>query len=228
MRAMSGHRVVSFALAAGAGALAYKYCLRPRYMRWGATDDEVRRELPGDELTSNWAWQATRAVTINAPVEAVWPWLMQVGQDRGGFYSDAWLAKLAGPGGVRRAGAVVPERPDRRVGESVWLARPDRLGGAERLVVAALERGHYMALVSPTKAERLTTGDPGGEGAWVFVVEPINEHTTRLLVRTRAGEDTGFLRWLYTFFVADPAHFVMERRMMLGIKERAEALARHA
>lgn len=227
MWVMSGNRLVSWALAAGAGALVYKYCLRPRYMRWGATDHEVSRDLPGDELTSNWAWQATRAVTINAPVEAVWPWLMQVGQDRGGSYSYAWLDNLPG-GGSHAAGTIVPEWHDRRVGDSVWLARPDRLGGAARQVVAAIEPGHYMALVSPAKAERLTTGDPGGEGARVFVLEPIGEGATRLLIRTRAGENTGLLRWLYTFFVFDPAHFVMERKMMLGIKERAEALARHA
>lgn len=228
MSPMSGHRFFSLAFAAGVGALAYKYCLRPRYMRWGATDEEISRELPGDDLTSNWAWQSTRAVNINAPVEAVWPWLMQVGQDRGGFYSYTWLENLAGAGGMRNADAIVPEWQDRKVGDSVWLARPDRFGGAARQVVAALEPNQYMVLVSPTKAERLTTGDPGGEGAWAFVVEPIGEGTTRLLIRTRAGENTGFLRWLYTFFVFDPAHFVMERRMMLGIKERAEALARHA
>lgn len=196
-----GHRPFLLAAAAGAGFLAYKFCLRPRYMRWGATDEEVRRELPGDDLTSNSAWQATRAITIHAPAQAVWARLMRIGDDRG-----------MGPG------------HELRVGDSVWVARPDRCGGRVRQVVALLEPNRAMVLVAPTKAERLTIGDPGGEGSWAFVLEPTDERVTRLLVRTRAGENLGFLGWLYTFCVADPAQFLMERPLLLDIKARAEEM----
>src|ERR1041385_7104203 len=70
--------------------------IRPRMARWGATDQEVRMPLPGDEVNAQRAFVSTRAITTDAPLEVVWPWLAQIGQDRGGFYSYTWLENLAG------------------------------------------------------------------------------------------------------------------------------------
>src|SRR4029450_14126771 len=86
--------ILTLALAAlGANFLAYT---RPWFLQWGTTPEELTRPLPGDEIVPNAVSQYTRAVTIRAPVEQVWPWLAQLGQDRGGFYSFDWLGKLAG------------------------------------------------------------------------------------------------------------------------------------
>ncbi len=213
----------SFALAL-AGVAAYGLAIRPWFMRWGATNSEVERELPGDGLTSNSAWQSTRAVTIHAPVDTVWSLLVQAGRRRDVTPGPAWLMSLVG-GRRTKAAAPVAEPQARKVGDSVWLPQPGRCCESTRCVVALLEQNRAMVLVSPAKAERLTTGDPGGEGSRAFVIEPLGERSVRLIVRSRAGENLGVLGWLYAYLITDPGHFLIERRMMLDIKTRAEQSA---
>ena len=102
--------------AAGAGTLAaYALAVRPWHVRWGATDEEVNERLPGDELVRHPNVEATHAVTIKAPAEEVWPWLVQIGQDKGGFYSYSWLENLAGCR-LRNADRIVPEFQRLKVG----------------------------------------------------------------------------------------------------------------
>ena len=85
------------AVIGGAGALAaYVFLIRPWHLKWGATEEELKMPLPGDELVKHPKLNATHAITINAPVAEVWPWLVQVGQKRGGFYSYTWLENLVG------------------------------------------------------------------------------------------------------------------------------------
>ena len=208
---MGSGRSVAMALA---GFAAYGLAVRPWLMRWGASADQVLRQLPGDDLTSNSAWQSTRAITIDAPPEVVWTQLMRLGQQQDG---------RGGQGG-RSPNAVIQE--PRRAGDSVWLSHLDRRWQTRRYVVALLEPGRAMVLVSPAKAERLTIGDPGGEGSRSLVVEPIGANASRLLIRTRAGENLGLLGWLYAYLVVDPGQFLMERRIMLDIKAQAEESAR--
>src|SRR5262245_61191325 len=97
-------------LAAGTAGLAaaYVFLVRPWHLRWGATAEEVTETLPGDDLVADPKTQATHAVTIDAPPEAVWPWLVQIGQDRAGFYSYTWLEDLFGCR-MRNTYRVVPE-----------------------------------------------------------------------------------------------------------------------
>jgi hypothetical protein len=175
---------------------AYLAVLQPRLRRWGATDDELARTLPGDELVPEPAMQSTWAVTIDAPVEAVWPWLAQIGQDRGGFYSYTWLENLAGCK-IRNADRIHPERQERVVGETVPL-HP----------AAGLPMAHFV----PGRSLVL-----GGWGP--FVVEPIDASSTRLISRSRVRRGLSALS--YATLLEIP-HFVMQRKMMLGIKERAE------
>ena len=87
---------------------AYALVVRPWHIRWGATEERIAKPLPGDELVPNPAIESTRAITVNAPVEEVWPWLAQIGQDRGGFYSYEWLENLAGCR-MRNADRIHPE-----------------------------------------------------------------------------------------------------------------------
>lgn len=176
---------------------AYALVVRPWHLRWGATDEEVGKPLPGDELVPNPAIESTRAITVNAPVEEVWPWLAQIGQDRGGFYSYEWLENLAGCR-MRNADSVHPEWQHREVGERVFL-HP-----AFGLKVAAFEPGRAIVL----------------EGWGPFVVEAIDEKSTRVIIRSRVPRRLEVL--LYYLLTFEMPHFVMERRMLKGIKERAE------
>src|SRR5215212_3279242 len=175
----------------------YAFVIRPWHLRWGATDEEIGKPLPGDELVPNPAIESTRAITVHAPVEEVWPWLAQIGQDRGGFYSYEWLENLAGCR-MRNADRIHPEWQHREVGERVSL-HP-----AFGLKVASFELGRAIVL----------------EGWGPFVVEPIDEKSTRVIIRSRVPRRLDVL--LYYLLTFEIPHFVMERRMLLGIKERAE------
>jgi hypothetical protein len=102
---------------------AYALVIRPWHLRWGATDEEVEKPLPGDELVPEPVIESTRAITVHAPVEAVWPWLAQLGQDRGGFYSYEWLENLAGAW-MRNALSIHPEWQHREVGRPCSCTPP--------------------------------------------------------------------------------------------------------
>jgi hypothetical protein len=119
--------------------LLYALVVHPWMLRWGATDAEVAKRLPGDELVPDPAYSTTRAVTVEAPAEAVWPWVAQVGQDRAGFYSYEWLEDLAGCR-ITNADRVHPEWQKRAVGDGVPL-RP-----SIALPVSHFEPGHALVL----------------------------------------------------------------------------------
>jgi hypothetical protein len=193
-----GRRPPGAALAGALGVTLYALAARPWMLRWGASDEDRARALPGDELASGPG--PTRAVSIDAPVDKVWPWLAQIGQDRGGFYSYEWLENLAGCR-MRNADRIHPDWQHRDVGERVYL-HPE-LG----LEVARFEPPHALVL----------------EGWGAFVVAPIDARRTRLLARGR--RPPGWAERVYNVLLMELPHFVMERRMLLGIKERAE---RHA
>jgi hypothetical protein len=193
-----------------AAAVAYRMRIHPWLARWGATDDEVDAALPGDELVDGNGPRTTRAVTIDAPPATVWPWLAQIGEDRAGFYSYAWLERLAGCR-MHNADRIHPEWQDRSVGDTVWLAQ--RYGELGRQVVARLDAERVFVLVSMPDQDRITAGELAS-GAWRFVLDPLPGDHARLIVRGSGGPVGAF--------VFDVAHFVMEQKMMRGIKERAE------
>jgi hypothetical protein len=199
-------QIIGGMAAAAAVFGAYWLFVRPKLLRWGATDEEIREKLPGDEFAPPQPkLNATHAITIHAPVSEVWPWLVQIGQNRGGFYSYAWLENLCGAH-MRNADRIVPEWQDLKVGDIVWLHPKD-----EFLPVTAIEPGRALVLGM----------------SWAFVLRPIDEHTTRFIIRLRMGytQDLGnvILNFLAYRVFFEPANFVMERKMMLGIKQRAEA-----
>ncbi len=186
------------AIAGALAPLVYGSILRPRHVRWGATDEEVGEPLPGDELAPHPVMASTRAVTINAPADAIWPWLVQIGVGRGGWYSYDWLENLAGLR-IHSAERIHPEWQDLSVGDIVPMD-PQGYGAT----VVSIERNHALVM----------------ENYGAFVLEPIDARTTRLLVRTRVPG--GWPAVLHLLLVEIP-HFIMERRMLLGIKWRAEA-----
>jgi hypothetical protein len=187
--------------------------LRPWYRKWGANDAEVAMSLPGDDLVSQPRLESTRAITIHAPAAAVWPWLVQMGQGRGGLYSYERLENLAGCQ-MDNADRILPQCQDLKIGDLVRLGRE----GFPAFEVMAIEPGQAIIL----------GGDPAGTGAptlsWVFYLEPVEEKTSRLMARIRQTYQPGLGAMVTWRVVTDPLWFMMERKMLQGIKLRAEAL----
>jgi hypothetical protein len=186
---------------------------RPWMYRWGATDDEVTAELPGDELIATTTPRTTRAITIDAAVADVWPWLAQIGEDRGGFYSYSLLERAVGAH-IHNANIVCSAWQDIRGGDTVWLAQ--RYGDSARMVVAVVKPNSHLLLMSPDDFGRLQHGSKA-TGAWGFYLRE-QDGWTRLVVRGSGGA-VGHAAF-------DIPHFVMEQKMMRGIRHRAEQMRR--
>ncbi|MCX2930331.1 hypothetical protein ORI20_08590 [Mycobacterium sp. CVI_P3] len=201
--------ILAAGMAAAGIAGLYRWAVRPKMYTWGATDEEIAAELPGDTLAEAGAPRTTRAVTIDAPVEEVWPWLAQIGECRGGFYSYDFLERLAGAR-IRNADVVHPEWQELQVGDSVWLAR--RYGQRARQLVAEVVPNSHLVLMSAPDYERVQRGEKAF-GSWAFYLRP-QDGRTRLLARGIGGA-VGITSF-------DIVHFVMERGMLRGIRERAQ------
>jgi hypothetical protein len=218
-RAASSGNLGGVVGALAGAAVGYWLAVRPWHLRWGATGADVERRWPGDDLVPRPSTRAVRAITIHAPAAGVWPWIMQIGRDRGGFYSYSWLENLIGAD-IHNVPALMGV-PDRRPGETVWMGPEDRFSGQARMVVGTLVPGRSMVLVAPGDAERVLAGGPAREGVWSFIVDPVSVATSRLVMLSVSGEPVRFGRLSQLVFW-EPAHFVMERRMMLTIKRLAE------
>ena len=201
------------AVAAAAGFVVYvasAFVLWPLHRVWGSETSEYALALPGDAADRNPAMQIQHAVTVNAPPEQVWPWLMQLGQDRGGFYSYDWLERAFGVE-VRNVGQLRPEWQDRRVGELVRATQPKYLGGA-----LGHDLGWTVKAVEPAHALVLQN--------WgAFVLQPTADGRTRFIIRTTVGHSS-VSPWAAAIdmLAFELPHFIMERRMMLQIKSLAE------
>ena len=187
-----------------AAATLYVTLLRRRVVTWGATEAEACERLPGDELLEDADGVATRAIDIHAPASAVWPWLAQMGPSpRGGAYTYDWIENLLGLN-MHSADRVLPEFQDPHVGDTIAY-------GTNRMCLERLEPEHVLAW---------RVG--GGNWVWSFV---LSEHDgdTRLISRNRfrlprLADRIGMLPM-------EAASLVMERKMLIGIKQRAESLA---
>ncbi len=200
--------VCGFAALGAVVAAAYPLVVRPWHLRWGASDAEVSATLPGDDIVPRPVYQYTRAITVDAPPEAVWPWLAQMGQGRGGLYSYDWLENLAGCD-IHSADRILPEFQNPRVGDTFRLYREG--GGPPPLTVARVEPNRAFVLA-------------GGEVySWAFVLQPIDRGHTRLLERARAYAEPA---WLAPLMNVEPIDFLMSQKMLWGIKERVEAAPR--
>lgn len=195
-----------------AGGLAFAWLLaRARLLRWGSTAAERTETLPGDELVPDARYVTTRAVTIQAPAEHVWPWLVQMGQDRAGFYTHNWVERLLGSG--------IPDTYEIR---AEWqtlapgdLMRTNRDIGGKPMgwPVASVEPGSSIVVRS--------NGMPAG--TYAFVVRPVDEASSRLLVRDRARWK--WWEWPFAVLVYEPLHGYMETGLLQGVRRRAERAA---
>jgi hypothetical protein len=181
---------------------SYRLWIQPWQHRWGATDQEVQRAMPGDDMLPD-AASTTRAITIAVPPEQVWPWLVQLGYGRGGWYSYDWIDNDGRPSADR----IIPELQQLRVGDQILMLP----GMGPR--VREVEPNRYFV-----------AGDREG-GTWCLALYPA-EGGCRLVSRWRVDwpltPATAF--WI---LVSDPGAFIMERKMLKGIKSRPEAMVRY-
>ncbi len=205
--------VAMTSLAVGVSTVAFFTRVRRWYLRWGATDAEVARPMPLDEHVPDPMLNSTMAITIDAPPDKVWPWLVQMGDPpRAGYYSYTWIERLVGLQ-IENVDTILPQFQALRVGEAL-----DK-GGTMR--VLAVEPGRHLVLGPPDSVDTVTC-------TWAFGLYPTGQQATRLVTRCRA-------RWsyrrmmkempLYTllpWLLIEPGAFIMERKMLLEIKERAE------
>lgn len=204
---LRGMSTASVTILAGA-VVSYLRVGRKPCLTWGATPEEVDRTMLGDELLASPDILATRAVTVNAPPSAIWPWLIQMGSGKGGVYTYDWIENFFGLH-MHSANEILPQFQHRQVGDVEQLGP-----NGPRLRVEILDVERAMVLHSED-----------GNWVWAFCLYPMGESSTRLISRNRIAIPgaSALLRGFYTV-VMEPGSLIMERKMLLGIKSRAENL----
>jgi len=190
-------------------AVLYWFPVRRWMSRWGATSSDAARVMAGDGLIVQPTYSGTMAVIVHARPEHIWPWLVQLGYQRGGLYSYDWLDRLFGYLDRPSANRILPEFQRLAVGDAIPLGR------GPSWPVAALEPNHALVL------DMRNMG--GIDWVWQFGLYPVDERRTQLVSRSRVRARTVPARLLT--WAIEPAGFVMTRRMLLGLAQRAEALA---
>ena len=186
--------------------LLYWFPIRRWYRYWGATRAEIERDMPGDAEVPRAIYETTLAVTVDAPPADIWPWLVQLGYRRGGLYSYDWLDRLFGFLDAPSAEAILPEFQQLAVGDVIPVGR-----GA----------GFPVSALEPFRALVLSGESEGFRWTWQFGLYPIDERRTRLVSRNRARMARTAGSTLFMCLL-EPAAFIMTRRMLLGLKRRAE------
>jgi hypothetical protein len=210
-RTRSKSRLRELAKASGAAllVLAGIYFIVPWYLCQDTMVEERSASLPGDQIVSTPKTTYTLATTIDATPSEIWPWLVQVGQGRAGFYTHEWIENLLGAD-IHNANRIVPALQDVSAGDRIRLT-PDPYFGqpGQFMTVAAIEPQHTLVFEQ--------TLPNGSKASWAFVLRAQDDGTTRLLSRRRGGAPTLFDR------VMRPGYVYMDRGMLRGIRKRAEA-----
>jgi hypothetical protein len=170
-------------------------------LTWGATKDEVRRSLPGDEVVPNASFNATRAMTIKARPEDIWPWIKQIGYGKAGFYSYDLLDN----DGVPSSDRIIPEFQDLKAGDLIPMTKDIDA------TVAALEPNQSMLMIFPMSSQE------DGKWTWYWSLTREGDRRTRLITRVRVSPNNIGYKILLDF-----GEIIMMRKCMLGIKNRAE------
>jgi hypothetical protein len=199
-------RVLGVLLLFGLVVGAYLLLIRPSQLRWGASDEELARAMPGDELLAESTLLATRAVTIEGTPEEIWPWLVQMGHGRAGFYGYDLIENLGSPRGTRSADRIIPELQDLAVGDRVHMSEPIYL------IVDSMDPHRSLVWADPS--------DPP-TSALTWALYPVDERHTRLVSRIRLRYHwTG--AWIVIELFTDFADHVAVRKILLGVKDRVE------
>ena len=189
-------------------AVVYWFPVRRWMNRWGATPADLTRVMAGDALLANPTYSGTTAILIAAPPEYIWPWLVQIGYQRGGLYSYDWLDRLFGYLDRPSATRILPDFQHLAVGDRIPLGRGP---------------SWPVAIVEPNRALVLDMRNMGGlDWVWQFGLYPIDDTRTQLVSRSRVRTRAMWARLLT--HAIEPAGFLMTRRMLLGLKQRSEGL----
>jgi len=212
----------------GAAGLVYVFVFLPWQLRRGATNANLQRTLPGDDLVTNPKTGYTQAITISAQKAVVWRWLVQIGYKRAGWYTYDFLHRLMGIAGCvdderRSAKRIIPELQDLGVGDVIEIA--PGMGYS----VIGLEPEQVLitqSILDTGKWESVSIDDPLPEkylrSSWVWFLEEIDEKTTRLIVRVRSDHSPGILSILSTRFPNAMGRLLMQPRTLRILKQRAE------
>ena len=197
-------RTVTKIILGGVGCLSvYLIWIRPWHLRWGATDEEVERTMPGDDIV-NWpTFNATRGITVTANPGDIWPWLLQLGSKRAGFYSYDWIDNAGMPSSER----ILSEFQQISIGDFIPMT-PD---GKQGMWVKDFKTNEYILW-----------WDKKGNSTWLWQLSPLDSTNTRLITRLRVKYDWT-PPWVFYYLVQDVGDIVMIRKCLLGIKRRAEA-----
>lgn len=198
---------VGVAIALALALAGYVILYRPRQLRWGATDEEVARPMPGDDIVAHPVFNATRAVTVDARPDEIWPWLVQIGFGRAGWYSYDILDNL----GRHSSEEILAEYQQLEPGDLIPLGP----GEASGLYVKEIRPNESMVW---WERKRQAT-------SWVWGLYPIDGEQTRLVTRVRNDYRKGLSNFIFGLLLIEPADFPLMRKCMLGIKRRAGATA---
>lgn len=201
---MTAVLVVAVAVAA-----VYWFPVRCWFGRWGTTASDRTRVMAGDASVVDPTYAATLAITVDAAPEQIWPWLVQLGYQRGGLYSYDWLDRLFGYLDRPSAGVILPQFQQLAVGDEIPMGRG---------------QGFPVTAIEPFRELVLSGAGDGFAWLWEFGLYPVDQGKTRLVSRNRVRVPPTVGSWLF-MRVIEPAAFLMTRRMLLGLKQRAEALA---
>jgi hypothetical protein len=193
------------AAAAAVAVPAYLKLIRPRQLRWGATDEEVARTMPGDDIVASPTFNATRAISIQAAPEEIWPWIVQMGLGRAGWYSYDWIDNLG-------------RSSSRDVIANYQLPQPGDL------VPVSPDGKHGFHVKSLDRHKWLLWWDRRGDVTWAWGLYPQAGGPTRLVTRIRMRYDWKSPKILFLLAV-DAGDIIMMRKCLQGIKERAESVA---
>jgi len=190
-------------------AALYWFPMRRWFAHWGTTASDLTRIMPGDASAIDPSYSATMAITIDAGPEHIWPWLVQMGYRRGGLYSYDWLDRLFGYLDRPSADSILPEFQRLAVGDEIPIGRG---------------QGFPVTAIAPYRTLVLSGAADGVAWVWQFGLYPLDERRTRFVSRNLVRAPRTLGSWLF-MRVIEPAAFLMTRRMLLGLKRRAEALA---
>lgn len=204
---MSASRVIRAGALYGAALVFYLCAVRPRLLRWGASDEEVLRRAPGDRAVADPHTVSTRAVAVRARPDQIWPWLVQMGGGRGGLYSYDWLDRLFGYISSPSSDKILPQFQSLAVGD-----------------VIPIGSGPSWPVIVADRDEALVVEPVAGQVSWAWLLAVVDAETTRLISRVRLRLGPRLMMLAFAPAV-DLPWFLMERGMLIGIRRRAEDLA---
>ena len=186
-------------------SLAALFCInyQPWRLHWGATREEIGRGMPGDGIVEDPTFDATRAITIDTIPEQIWPWIVQIGYGRAGFYSHDWLDNA----GIRSSKEIIPEYQSIQAGDLIPLTK------GSFIRVESFEPNRSLVLVYGSESDPIFT--------WVWGLYPVDQEETRMVVRLRWHQESARQRFMTRYF-----EIIMMKKHMLGIRRRAEAAVR--